>query len=473
MKTLIFTLAFGITAALGLAQTTQDRQVGDFTGIKVGSNIKVQLTQGDANSLKVEADEKDLPNVKTEVKDGNLEITGGGEGEVKVYLTVKMLNHIEVSGAASVKSQNQLTSDKMKIETSGAGSLKLDIKCSEIDANVSGASGLNLSGVCPRLTADVSGAATLKAFNLQSDNVTVSTAGASTAKVMANTSLHASSTGASSITYKGDPKEKSVEMSGVSSIHNADGNDEQTSNNPNDTMMKVHIGGNNVMICDDDDKDKHHHHHHNGHLNYWSGVEFGMDGYLDAQNQLSIPGNNDFLELNYAKSYDFNLNVFEHDFHLYRNNINLISGLGFEFNHYAFHNPVTLDPYTPYISAYSDSLIDYNKNNLNVSFVNVPLLLMFNTNNDHPGRGFYIGGGVIGGYKIHSVTKQEYSLDGYNYFVKKKADYYLDPFRLSATVRAGYGGFGLFATYALTTLFQNGKGPQLYPFTVGVSLTMD
>ena len=151
--------------------------------------------------------------------------------------------------------------------------------------------------------------------------------------------------------------------------------------------------------------------------------------------------------------------------------MNLITGLGLEFDHYSFKNSITLDPHSDIINATFDSTISYHKNKLNVTYIDVPLLLMFNTNSDHPSKGFHIGGGVIGGYKIHSVTKQEYNLDGYEYDVKKKDDYNLNPFKLSATVRAGFGGFNLFATYALTSLFESNKGPQLYPFTVGISFS--
>src|ERR1043166_3929179 len=88
-KSALSICALTFFSLFGSAQITQDRQVGDFTGLKVSSNIKVMLSQGDAVSVKVEAEEKDMADVKTEVKDGNLEIYGGGKEEVKVFVTVK------------------------------------------------------------------------------------------------------------------------------------------------------------------------------------------------------------------------------------------------------------------------------------------------------------------------------------------------------------------------------------------------
>jgi hypothetical protein len=466
-KSTLSICALTLFSLIGFSQITQDRQVGDFTGLKVSSNIKVMLSQGDAVSVKVEADEKDMPNVRTEVKDGSLEISGGGKEEVKVFVTVKTLTLIEVSGAASVKSQTQFTADKLKLETSGASNLKLDLKAGEITGNASGASVMNLSGTAQTLNVDVSGAASLKAYNLLTEKVVISTAGAGSAKVQASQSINARSSGASSITFKGDPKDKIVEMSGASSIHTFNNDDMSSTNNGNDSMH-VHVGHNNVIICDDDGDDQDS--DHKSGFDYWAGIDIGMNGYVNADNKLSVTGS-PFLELNYVKSLDFGLNLYEKNFHIYKNYVNLIAGLGFDFNHYSFRNPITLNADSGYISASTDSLISYHKNKLNITYVEVPLLLMFNTNNEHPKKGFHIGGGVIGGYNIHSVTKQEFTIDGYDFNVKKKDDYNLNPFKLSATVRAGFGGFNLFASYALTSLFEDGKGPQLYPFTVGISLS--
>ena len=53
---------------------------------------------------------------------------------------------------------------------------------------------------------------------------------------------------------------------------------------------------------------------------------------------------------------------------------------------------------------------------------------------------------------------------------KDKQSFNTNPFRVSATVRGGVGWFNVFATYSLTPLFENGRGPELYPFTVGVTL---
>ncbi|MEW6470542.1 MAG: DUF2807 domain-containing protein, partial [Bacteroidota bacterium] len=476
MKKLIAILLTALVPVIAGSQTTQDRQVGEFTALEAGTHVRVVLTQGEPSSVKVEADEKDLANVKTEVKDGKLVITAQkAESDVTVYVTVKTLTSIEASGAAMIKSQNQLQTEKLKISTSGASSIKLDVKATDISANVSGASTLSLSGTAQSLVAEVSGAANLKAFKLEADKVVVGSSGAATSKVFAKQSISAKASGASSISFKGEPAEKSIEVSGSGSVKKVAENE---TGSLDSSMVKV----GNVVIwkdvkeCDDtdvnmkgccneeDDDD-------NDRFRHWQGLDLGVNGFLNSQNGTDMPTGYDFLDLNYGRSFTFGLNLIEKDIHIIRdkNYLNIVTGLGFEWNSYSFRNSITLDPNANYIAAFQDSGITYEKNKLRTCFVNVPVLLELNTSNN-ASKSFHLAGGLTFGYKLGSRTKQEYVVDGYEFEVNKKDDYNLNPFRYSATVRAGYGGFTVFANYALTELFEKNKGPKLYPFSLGIAL---
>jgi hypothetical protein len=99
----------------------------------------------------------------------------------------------------------------------------------------------------------------------------------------------------------------------------------------------------------------------------------------------------------------------------------------------------------------------------------VPLLVEFNTNKN-PKKAFHIALGAIGGYKLGSRTRQIMELKGNDIKFIKKDDYNINPFRVSAHASIGYHNFTLYANYALNPLFESGKGPELYPFTIGVKL---
>ncbi len=198
-------------------------------------------------------------------------------------------------------------------------------------------------------------------------------------------------------------------------------------------------------------------------------------------NKLKLPGEedslqmNNFLDLNYSKSLYFSLNLFEKNIRLYKNYVNLVTGLGFEWNSYNFKKNIILDPNADYISAsntiLAPSSATFSKNKLKVAYIKAPVLLEINTNSENPNKSFHISGGVEFAYKIGSKTKQVYEINGYEFNVKQHSDYHLADFKYSSTVRVGYGDyFTVFANYGLSQLFEKDKGPEVYPLTAGISL---
>jgi hypothetical protein len=49
-------------------------------------------------------------------------------------------------------------------------------------------------------------------------------------------------------------------------------------------------------------------------------------------------------------------------------------------------------------------------------------------------------------------------------------DWYLQPFKFDATVRIGWNFLNFWATYSLNTMFRKDKGPELYPWSAGITL---
>lgn len=48
-------------------------------------------------------------------------------------------------------------------------------------------------------------------------------------------------------------------------------------------------------------------------------------------------------------------------------------------------------------------------------------------------------------------------------------DFHMQPFKFDATVRIGWGFVNLFATYSVNEMFKKGKGPEVYPWTIGIT----
>jgi hypothetical protein len=153
------------------------------------------------------------------------------------------------------------------------------------------------------------------------------------------------------------------------------------------------------------------------------------------------------------------------------NYVGLVSGLGFEFINYNFdrQNSIMKDPVTgdivEYIPPYAGNI---TKSKMNISYITAPLLLEFQIPAGK--RRIHISGGVIGGLKMCSNTKIKYTESGDKSKEKNKSDFNLSPLRWGVTARIGYADLNFFANYYMTPLFKPGRGPELYPFTVGIAL---
>ena len=209
----------------------------------------------------------------------------------------------------------------------------------------------------------------------------------------------------------------------------------------------------------------------NGH---WSGFEWGFNGFLDGSNSINMKDPNRYLELKQGRSWNFNLNFAQYSLGLGSNKVGLVTGLGFEFNNYHFRNRNTIKiengSVVPDYSYSDDPNILVTKSRLSTTYLTAPLLLEFQVPVSSSDRHrIYFSAGVIGGVKIGSHTKVEYE-SKHSRDIKNKDDYNLSPFRYGLTARLGFRGLKFFATYYPSQLFESGKGPEIYPFTLGLTL---
>lgn len=230
--------------------------------------------------------------------------------------------------------------------------------------------------------------------------------------------------------------------------------------NPKSDSKFEYTAENDSLDTDDEDEMEE--------VKHWAGLDLGINGYLTASQSTGLPKEINYLELDYGRSISWSLNPFEKNFKIYKNYVGLVTGLGLEFNRYAFKNNYTLN-------VSGDSLIGvpsalkFEKNILKATYLTAPLLLGFSTNQDKE-KAFHVAIGLVGGYKIGSKLKQVYDKDGTRLVNKFKDDFNLAPFKYSATARIGYGKFNLFATYALSDMFDDKSLPALSPFTAGITL---
>jgi hypothetical protein len=203
---------------------------------------------------------------------------------------------------------------------------------------------------------------------------------------------------------------------------------------------------------------------HDGH---WAGVDFGVTMLMNSDMKSSFPGNPQW-ENDPAKSFYWNLNLFDHRFNIYKEYIGITTGLGFGFTQIGLQNNYLLNENTDSIWVVTDTINDYSKNKLRASYLQVPLLLEFNTSSDED-HSFYFAAGVVGGVRIGSSVKRKSDTENFERKEKIKGTYGINAFKLDGLVRMGYNDWGLFASYSLIPLFDTDKTAEVYPLTFGLS----
>ncbi len=249
-----------------------------------------------------------------------------------------------------------------------------------------------------------------------------------------------------------------------------------------DDTVKVKLGNKAISIYEDGDKthveiidekdfDKHgwrkKPERFKGH---WAGVELGPNNWLDPNWKLagSEPENR-FLDLNSGKSWEYDLNFMQFSIPFGRP-AGLVTGMGLKWNNYWFdgNNSIMKDPLNGVIvSRDPPQDISYSKTKLNTLYLTVPLVFEVQFG---PHKKGFIGAGVIGDLKLGSNTRLKYYDGSSRQREKIKNDFNLSPLRYHLTLRAGYSFVKIFANYSMVSLFEQDKGPELYPFTAGITL---
>jgi len=215
--------SFNIIGTKGSGNIIKEtRTVSSFHGIDAGSAFEIIVKKGDVQSLEIETDDNIMPQIKSKVKEGILELSTKGTinnaSSFNVYITIPHMDEIDISGAAKLTSNDRFDETEMEIDASGAAKLEFKIKTNHLDLDASGASKVIIQGFANSSEIEVSGASKLKAYELELNSTDIDCSGASHAYINVKESIKGEASGASNITYMGNPKIVSIETSGAGSV---------------------------------------------------------------------------------------------------------------------------------------------------------------------------------------------------------------------------------------------------------------
>ena len=516
----LFTLA---TSPLAQAQlkgngelVKQDRTVEPFDAIKLGSAHDLVIIPGDVYGVTVETDANLQEFVKVEVRNSTLQFETTKVirkyTEMRFYVTVPTLKSLRVSGAAEVKTEGTLKGNELELVVSGASEVALHLDYAAIMVNASGASEVVLAGNATVSNIECSGASEIKANSLVTTSSVVRASGASNCNVNATSSLAYDASGASDVNYVKNPEVVVVRNGKNATSITMVGETRVTTNHHNySDTTKVSLGnldfevvdgdttvvalGNHRLVVSDDGNVKWERNRPRKFNGSWGGVDIGLNGYLTPDFNMDLAKADEYLDLQMEKSINVNLNLYEQNISLCRksDNLGLVTGLGLSWNNYRFNHPTYLSPDSSDIKGFYMDGISVRKTKLTSFYLTIPLFFEIQTNQALRRHQFHFAAGAIVSARLSTHTKvyfnesnQEFQLKdpitgqvvqnmrspsgGTRNIAKDFSSYQLSPFKFDLSVRFGYGIVNLYATYSLNTMFKKDRGPELYPFSAGISL---
>jgi len=180
---------------------TTNRTIADFSTLQADGAYQIKWSSGKP-ALTISTDQNLLPLITTSVNGDTLHIdrtenlspTKG----ITIHVSSASLKEVRLNGAVSLTASN-VSGPDLKLESNGASSINVDGSVTNLEVNFSGASSLGAKA-------------------LQTQTAKVSLSGACSADVTVTESLDASISGAGRITYGGNPKAVTKNVSGAGKI---------------------------------------------------------------------------------------------------------------------------------------------------------------------------------------------------------------------------------------------------------------
>lgn len=202
----------------------------------------------------------------------------------------------------------------------------------------------------------------------------------------------------------------------------------------------------------------------------WPKIVFdiGSNGYLSSDREINLPNDQELLELNYGRSRSFGFAFQFKGYESTNKRLFISPGLGITWNGYHFENNININSTKDTTAFRLDTINNNKKYKLRATYLELPLIIGKRFGNLE--RPVSIQVGVVAGLRLGSIVKQKFEDNGQDRTVTVHDDFNITPFKFDYIVRITFGEIGVFGRYSATHLFKDGKAPELYPFSVGITL---
>lgn len=227
-KNLGFILLFTTISLITYAQNTETRNLASFDKLSIGIAAKVELTEGNYSSVRIDANDVELDKIETNIENGKLRInwrkgyrSWKRRKKVKLWITYRSLTKIGIGGSASVVARSVLKGNELTLSVSGSGNLTGKVDVTNLKTKISGSGSLNISGNTNDQSIKISGSGSMRAFDLRSTAASIKISGSGSARISVKEAINARISGSGSVRYKGSPSKIISKSSGSGSVRSA------------------------------------------------------------------------------------------------------------------------------------------------------------------------------------------------------------------------------------------------------------
>jgi len=221
----IVTIAVITSLVLSIAScgpiSTRTYDFTDFTKVEIGSSFRFEVVQSDSYDVSITAPETLFSLVQVSKDGDTLRVfQTGGMPPMGTHVKIMMPDLVAAKLSGSVKGSIKgfSSSHDFNLDVSGASNVSVSIVAGDATLKVSGASKVQLDGSAKDIAVDVSGASTFNLSGFAVNDAKIVVSGASNAAINVMGRLDADLSGASKLSYIGEPTMGDISTSGASTI---------------------------------------------------------------------------------------------------------------------------------------------------------------------------------------------------------------------------------------------------------------
>lgn len=187
---------------------TETRSVSGFDSVHISGVGEMTLTQGDRESLTIEADDNVLPLIRSEISNGQLRIGPDNVSirsatPIRYRLAFKQLRALHLSGAVRVQADN-IKTDRLALRISGSGAVSIPaLETRSLSSQISGSGRTTVAGHADKQEIRISGSGDHRARDLRSTQAEVNISGSGNASLWVDEILNAHISGSGKVEYRG------------------------------------------------------------------------------------------------------------------------------------------------------------------------------------------------------------------------------------------------------------------------------